>query len=458
MILSSALKSGLKQAFLHERLDDIKAEDLGDIRFVVELLGEGRFSVVGKKDQGYELLEEIVPRRELRKEDIMKKIDQGKRFLLRMENTKEHGFYKFYNAKDDSFENRLHTPYSASIIYTLLYLHDLRKDKDISERLPEWGRFLLSMQNQEEGGKRYGAFHYSYFYDRREKEKRYVVGTSALSVFSLLRLYEKTGQEEYLNSAKLAGDWLLTMQREDGIMKPYVRYDGTRWVYGTKESLLYNGQCLSAFSKLYLATGEQRYLQAGERIAQHFALKYEKAKGYVEGEYRAKNPISNAWIVMSLIDFYRANPDPRYEKVIFELSSLILENQRDDPDDILFYGGWRGAYSSSGIGWIAEVMAETFRFCRERGGEDCDKYKEGVVKAIRWLFQNTYEEETAFLAKNPQRADGGIFWNKEERYIRTDSVCHALNAYIRIYQFLDDGLLISVPETPFEKTLEGIRR
>jgi len=37
------------------------------------------------------------------------------------------------------------------------------------------------------------------------------------------------------------------------------------------------------------------------------------------------------------------------------------------------------------------------------------------------------------VLKNPKRAIGGIFWNrKNKNIIRTDSVCHALNAYAGI--------------------------
>ena len=58
----------------------------------------------------------------------------------------------------------------------------------ILEKLPEWGDFLLSMQNKEK--KHFGAFHYSIFLENKEKEKKFVVGTSALTIMTLLKLYE----------------------------------------------------------------------------------------------------------------------------------------------------------------------------------------------------------------------------------------------------------------------------
>ena len=90
-------------------------------------------------------------------------------------------------------------------------------------------------------------------------------------------------------------------------------------------------------------------------------------------------------------------------------------------------------------------MAETYRFCREEKNDGCDKYKEAVIKAIRWIIQNTYSEDGTFAVKNPEKALGGVFWNKDNRYVRTDSVCHALNGYIRIMDYLEDGVLLSIP-------------
>ena len=393
-----------------------------------------------------EVIDGLVIIRNLDKKLIREKIEQGKDFLLNTaQNKDEHGFYKKYDVLNDSFEERLHTVYSASIIYTFLYIYDYDKDEKILEYMSDWGDFLLSMQNKDKDDKRYGAFHYSYYLDNKEKEKKFVVGTSALSIFTLLRLYDLTGDSKYLESAKLAGDWLTTMQRSDGVIKPYVRYSDGKWLYGKKESLLYEGQVLSSLSKLYEATSEQKYYDAAGKIAQRFTNKYEEeGGGYVEGEYRKKNPISNAWVVMSLMDFYKVNPDDSYKNIIFELADIILGNQIKDTSDLLNHGRWKGAYSTSGIGWISEVNGEVYRFCKEQKGIDCDKYKDAVKGAIRWLIQNTYSEENTFFLKNPERAIGGLFWNKENKYVRTDSVCHALNGYTRIINDLKDGLLISL--------------
>jgi len=375
--------------------------------------------------------------RSLDKELIFQNIEQGKEFLLRAEHKDEHGFYKKYDALNDDFGNRLHTVYSASIIYTLLKIYDFDKDERILEGIPDWGGFLLSMQSKDKEA--YGAFHYSYYFKSREKEPRFVVGTTALSIFTLLDLYNRTSDSKYLESAKLGGNWLTTMQKPDGWMKAYKEYKGGEWVYGERKSLLYNGQVLSALSRLYKVTGEKRYYDAAEKIAQCFTEKVEKEGCYLGDDYRSKNSISSAWVVMSLLDFYKINQNEYYKNIIFGCSGELVERQQLDTDEPLYYGTWDRAYSTSGNGWLAEVMVEVYKFYKEQNMDGEDKYKEAVIRATLWIIQNTYSEENAFFLKESQKAIGGSFWNYENLYVRTDSVCHAVNAYVGIINDLEDG-------------------
>lgn len=384
---------------------------------------------------------------DLDKDLIQEKIEQGKGFLLRAMDESTHGFFKMYDAPNDDFGRTIYGVYSASSIYTLLNVYNLNKDGKILEEISGWGEFLSFMQNKDEKDKRYGAFHYSYDLDKKEKEKMFVVGTSAKSIFALLKLYQLTNNSDYLDSAKLAGNWLTTMQRDDGSMKPYVEYKNEKWMVSTKESILYNGQVLSALSRLYIETKEKKYYDAAKKIAEHFAQKIEEAQGgFIDDDYRSINPISNSWVVMSFIDFYKATREEYYKEAAFKMMNLILGKQKNNPENVMDYGQFNGAYSTSGNGWIAEVMSETYEFCQEEKMEYCDKYKESLLKVIRWVIQFTYIKENSDSLKNPARAEGGIFWDKDDKYVRIDSVCHALNGYINIFDDLKEGVLISIPK------------
>jgi hypothetical protein len=417
-------------------------------------LDDRSFSFIEYQGEGKEVMEGLVIIRSLDKQLMLQEIEQGKEFLFRAMDEDEHGFYKRYDTESDYFGSRLYTVYSASIIYTLLKVYDFDHDEQILESIPEWGDFLLSMQSKDE--ETYGAFHYSYYPSSGTKEESFPVGTTALSIFTLLDLYDRTGNSTYLESAKLGGDWLTTMQRPDGVMYAHKNRSGDQWVYGDQESLLYNGQVLSALSRLYIATGETRYYDTAERIAHHFTTRVEEEGCFLGDDYRWPNPISSAWVAMSLLDFYKINKEDYYKDIILKCSGELLERQANLSNPV-YSGSWYRAYSTSGNGWLAEVMMTMYRFCQEQNVDGCDRYKEAIIRVIRWIVQNTYSKENTFFLREPEKAIGGIFWNYENRYVRTDSLCHALNAYVGMMNDWGDGTLLSLPEQPIGVILSRLR-
>ena len=472
--LSSTLEEATVNA-LEEAQQELSEEELEDVRFLVTLyyqptfftqvdnllqliprfenyysypffLDDRSFSFIEYEGEGKEVMEGLVIIRSLDKQLMLQEIEQGREFLFRAMDEDEHGFYKRYDTEDDYFGSRLHTVYSASIIYTFLKIYDFDQDERILEGIPEWADFLLSMQSKDE--ETHGAFYYSYYPPSGTKQESFPVGTTALSIFTLLDLYDRTGNSTYLESARLGGDWLTTMQRPDGVMYAHKNRSGDQWIYGDRESLLYNGQVLSALSRLYIATGETRYYETAEGIAQHFSARVESEGCFLGDDYRWPNPISSAWVAMALLDFYRIDEEDYYKRIILKCSGELLEKQRNNLSNPLYSGSWYRAYSTSGNGWLAEVMMTMYRFCQEQNVDGCDRYKEAIIRVIRWIIQNTYSEENTFFLKEPEKAIGGIFWNYENRYVRTDSLCHALNAYAGMMDEWEDGTLLSLPEQP----------
>ena len=441
LVMAEATRTALENGS-----QDLTVATIADARFLVSLPNQS-ISFIEYNGEGKELLGNLVITRSLDKELLLQNIEQGKEFLLRALNKDKNGFYKKYDTLNDDFGDRVYTVYSASIIYTLLKVYDFDGDERIQSGIADWSDFLLSMQSKDK--KTYGAFHYSYYFNSGEKEPRFVVGTTALSIFTLLDLYQRTGEAKYLTAAELGGDWLTTMQWDDGWMKPYKRYHDDKWFHGVKKSLLYNGQVLSALSRLYDVTGEHKYYDTAEKIAQNFTERVEKEGSYLGDDYRSKNPISSAWVIMSLMDFYKVNPDDYYRDMILKCSSDIVSRQQLNTDKLLYYGTWQDAYSTSGNGWLDEVMMTVYKFDQEQGVTGADKYKQAAIKATWWIIQNTYSAENTFFLKEPQKAIGGSFWNYENLYVRTDSLCHALNADIALVNEMTDGELLSIPEQPF---------
>ncbi len=425
-------------------------------RFLISILSPIVHSFIIYNEKGYEVIGGgLLPTRYLNKELIHQKIEQAKEYLYRMIDNKDYGVHKYYFALDDNFENRLHTIYTSSTIYSLLKIYDYTNDDAILQYALNCGEFILSMQNRNSGTIGYGAFHYSLFLKSRTTTEYYVVGTTSKTIFTLLMLYNKTGDNKYMESARLGADWLLTMQNPDGSILSWVEKTNGIWAYSTKESYLYSGQVLSALSRIYGATGKQEYYDAAQKIAQHFADIIDDRGYYLGDDYRSPNPISSSWVLLSLFDFYKISQDEIFLDHVINSSEYLIRRQRSDTKDLLNLGRWEGSYTISGNGWLSEVMVEIYQFFKDTDLINSDYYKQQIINSIRWLIQHTYSEENSFLIKNPKIANGGLIWYFEGREleVRTDSVCHGVNGYVGIIDDLVDGTLISIPQKTFEEML-----
>ncbi len=444
-----ALKQAVDNLMKRITLSD---DQFHEARFYIQFFRQN-YSVIEYEDKGLELIRQMVTVRHLDRDLMKKTIEESKEYLFRVIDKDLFGAHKFYYATKDKFEDRLHTIYTASLLFTLIRMNKIDNDPKISFYIDKCSNYLLAMQNLNIKSKHYGAFHYSYFTKTRYKELKYVVGTASKTIFTLLMLHERTGNEKFLMAAKLAADWLLTMQQKNGSMQSYAVFRDQKWHHSKLQSFLYNGQVLSALSRIYRVTNEQSYFDAAKNLSEYVINEIDRQGCYVGDEYRGPNPISTSWAILSLFDFYLASDDERYLELIKKCTDDLLTRQKNDSDDIFRYGRWTKSLSSSGNGWLMEVLSELYLIFKERGIEGGEKYKEPIAKCMRWCSQYVYTDENSFITKNKDRANGGIYWNRAFRYVRTDSVCHGINAFVNMVNEYEDGPILIVPERPIYEIL-----
>jgi hypothetical protein len=450
----AALREATSKAVAMARLP---REALGGARFVVDLPNH-HMSMVEFAGAGVELVTGQVAVRTLDAAAIRRSIDEGSAYLLRMIDRQRGGVHKYYRTTNDEFEDRLHTIYTASTIYTLILLHARREDNQPDPRLrpaiDQAAGFLLEMQRIAPGQPGHGAFHYSLDTRSGRREPLFVVGTTSKSIFALLELHALTKDPKYLAAARLAGDWLLTMQDLDGSVVAKLELEpGGELVEREQESTLYTGQVLSALSRLHTATADPRYLEAAARTAGHLRQKQAEQGCYVGDEYREPNPVSSSWLILALFDYAKASHDDSAHAIALTCADELLGRQIDAPAELERHGRWSGSLSSSGNGWLAEVLATLYLDCEDLDSARCVNYRDAAIRLFRLLQQHTYTPESAFVAKNPAMAIGGLYWSPADRDVRTDSVCHALNAYALLIDHLPAGKLVDLPEPPLDTIL-----
>jgi hypothetical protein len=139
----------------------------------------------------------------------------------------------------------------------------------LAERARRMADWELTVQYGE------GGFPSLYEADRRPP----VVFNTGQVIRGLLRTYEETDDERYLDASRRAADWVVRNQDEDGSWSK-VNYRGLKRVYDTYAA--------ASLAQLWTVTGEERYARAAAANCE-FALRHQLANGWFslcDNDYR----------------------------------------------------------------------------------------------------------------------------------------------------------------------------
>ena len=128
-----------------------------------------------------------------------------------------------------------------------------------ARRMAEWE---LAQQTSE------GGFPSLYEADRRPP----VVFNTGQVIRGLVRMYEESGDERYLDASRRAGDWMVRTQEDDGSWG-LANYRGLKRVYDTYAA--------AALARLWVVTGEERYARAAAANCE-FAIRHQRANGWFD--------------------------------------------------------------------------------------------------------------------------------------------------------------------------------
>lgn len=385
--------------------------------------------------------------RNIDRDQIRRQALEARHYLLGVMDPVRGGFAKKYDAIQDKTESRVRTIYSASALWTLLKLQDLEPTPEVHAAVNRVTDFLLSMQVSD--GPHRGAFYYSQKIKTAARQELLVVGTASKTIFTLLELHRRTGETRFLEAAVLAGDWLLSTQDEAGVVTSTYRLKDGAWIPSTRFSTLYHGQVLSALSRLYTVTRDERYLAGASKLAAMLIKRAQDQNYFLRDDYRLSgDPVPTSWGVMSLFDYHRTTDSVEARDTLLKLAASLMDRQHKVEGDIVNLGRFEGSTASSGNGWINEVFSEVYLYGQKHGWdpEPLNQIRVSILQVTRWLIQNTYSEANTYAVKNPSRAIGGLIRNYSEAAVRTDAVCHGVNGYLNMLEEWPEGPLLDIPE------------
>jgi uncharacterized protein YyaL (SSP411 family) len=163
--------------------------------------------------------------------------------------------------------------------------------------------------------------------------------TNGKATVLCLKLYQATNDQVFLEQAKLFYNWMMSTLEDDSlhiIMNSLITTTGLP----QKHYYTYNtGTMIQSSVRLYKITGEKKYLENAERLAEGSYNFY--VKKTTDGVSYIKDL---PWFVVVLFrgyqELYEVNANPKYINAIIESADYAWENARDQAG--LIYNDWTG--------------------------------------------------------------------------------------------------------------------
>lgn len=208
--------------------------------------------------------------------------------------------------------------------------YNLTKNKAYLHKAKEILRFIQSGWSSDFGG---GA---SWLEGIRDQKP---ACTNGKATVLCLKLYQATNDQVFLEQAKLFYNWMMRTLEDDSlhiIMNSLITTTGLP----QKHYYTYNtGTMIQSSVRLYKITGEKKYLENAERLAEGSYNFY--VKKTTDGVSYIKDL---PWFVVVLFrgyqELYEVNANPKYINAIIESADYAWENARDQAG--LIYNDWTG--------------------------------------------------------------------------------------------------------------------
>jgi len=251
-------------------------------------------------------------------------------------------------------------------------------------------------------------------------------GTSKLAynAFMVMALLEA---KKYPDSAGLREKFakgILHQQQEDGSYRTYFNSDRNSGVD------FYPGEAMLAIMMHYSDTRNEEYKTSVENAFPYY-------RKYWRGN---KNTAFVPWHSQVYRLLYEENKNKEVAEFVFEMNDWIIKTQQalasPYEDEIGGFPPLEPRYSTSSY---AEGLNDAYVIAKLIGDKTREaKYKDSILKALRFILLTQYVPENSFYLKNPERAIGGFRKTLANNEQRMDYVQHALFALVKA---LENGVL-----------------
>jgi hypothetical protein len=264
------------------------------------------------------------------------------------------------------------------------------------------------------------------------------LGGNALAIVALSKHATVTGENRYRDLIDELGRWILATQGEDGEFEIHKQShpggEVSDFVSG-----YYPGEALLAL--LRRPEPDRKWIDAAERGARWLI------------EVRDREVPNSAlnhdhWLLYALNELYRLRPDPLFLQHLTRITDAILAKQRHSAPD---FPDWLGSYyrpprstptatRSEGLGaayLLVRDVGRTGPGSRRPGREQQEAaLLAGLELGVRFQLQTQFLPETVLYLDDPRRTLGGFRRSLTNYEIRIDYVQHNISSLLLLRRIL----------------------
>lgn len=257
-----------------------------------------------------------------------------------------------------------------------------------------------------------------FFFDGTAK-----LGGISLPMLTMLKIRQLTGTTEYDETLKQLANMILFLQEkyQTGQYKStYVYYGDYEYKkHSGWESKIYPGEALFALAQMYQAFGDGRY-----KHSMDWALPFYSHKK------QWKSHAFLPWTISAFVSLYEQTGESKYADYVFLLSDYLLTQQNLDRNDEV-YGSFHG-FPTANTGSYMEGLGDAIHLAQLIGdSQRLKRYQEHAKMGYRWLFLLQYTDANVARLKRPDLAIGGFRTSLIEPQLRIDNTQHAISAFTK---------------------------
>jgi len=216
-----------------------------------------------------------------------------------------------------------------------------------------------------------------------------------LAGIGMLPLYQKTGDERYLNFVKVMVEATGEILKLDTIVQQDYYPVMESWKTNTVNE---SGFGMEGIADLYQLTQEESYREIGETYIEQLIAYLENEEGLWDKNYFRHSDLIDpndfltrgmAWAMMGITSAYRMNENPVYLEKSRVMARSLIDFQQED-------GSWSFYCNQSpDINGVSEkgTAAWCYLFYRMYRMTQESVYLETARKALKWLLNNQYYKE-----------------------------------------------------------------